>query len=132
MEESSSPMPRRERLSSSAARSTAIRHFIQGRHMQRIRLEDLAEHLHISESRAGHAVREACGKSFVELLVEARLHTAAELLRYTNLSVLEISMRSGFNDLSHFHETFRARFKATPHRFRKREQERRFGANATI
>jgi len=73
-----------------------------------------------SESRAGHAVREACGASFIELLAETRLKTAAGLLRYSNLPVVDVAERSGFGDLSHFHQAFRKRYRMTPHKYRRK------------
>lgn len=103
-------------------RRAAIQRFIAYRHAQPVRLADLAEHLHISESRAGHAVREACGKSFIELLAEARLRTAAGLLSHTGLPVLEVALRSGFGDLSNFHHAFHKRFRSTPLRYRRKNQ----------
>ncbi|HYF50184.1 MAG TPA: helix-turn-helix domain-containing protein [Planctomycetota bacterium] len=123
LQESAARSPNVERLTPAAARATAIQRFIQTRHMHGIRLRDLAEFLHISESRTAHAVREACGKSFVELLSAARMKTATELLRYTDLPVSEVAARSGFGDLSHFHATFRREKKISPHQFRKRERK---------
>ena len=84
-----------------------------------MRLQDLAEVLHLSESRAGHAVKEACGETFLKLLTEARLRTAANLLHHTNLSILDVALRSGFGEISHFHRSFRERFKTSPLKYRK-------------
>jgi AraC-like DNA-binding protein len=111
------------RLSGQTTRSALIRRFMHQRHTQPVRLADLAEMLHVSESRAGHVTRQACGKSFIELLTEARLATAAGLLRHTNLSVQEIAARSGFGDLSHFHHAFRKHHHTTPHKFRRAADE---------
>jgi len=102
-----------------ATRAALIRRFMQASHTAPVRLADLAERLGLSESRAAHAVREVCGQTFVELLTEARLRTAANLLRHTNLGVLEVALRSGFGDISNFHRCFRRRFKLTPLRYRK-------------
>ena len=107
---------------SAGVRATAIQRFIQVRHMRPLRLADLAAFLHLSESRTAHAVRETCGKSFIELLTAARVKTASELLRYTDLPVSEVAARSGFGDLSHFHATFRKEQKCSPHQFRKHER----------
>jgi len=101
-----------------ASRGAVIRRFVHGRHWLPLKLADLAGHLNISESRAGHAVREACGQPFIQLLTEARLQTAASLLQYTNLSVLEVAARSGFGDLSNFHAAFRKKFGTTPYKYR--------------
>jgi AraC-like DNA-binding protein len=101
-----------------ASRSLVIRKFIQSRHTRRVTLADLAKALHLSESRAAHAVKEACGKTFVSLLNEERVRTAADLLRASELPVVEIAYRSGFGDLSHFHRTFKQQMRMTPRRYR--------------
>ena len=103
-----------------ATRRTAIQRFILNRHTEPVRLLDLARALDLSEGRTAHAVRESCGKTFVELLTETRLRTACGLLRHTRLSILETAVRSGFGDLSHFHRCFRTAFTCTPLQFRKR------------
>ena len=108
-----------------STRRALIRNFIHLRHTQPVRLEDLAEVLHLSESRAGHAVKEACGRTFLKLLVEARLRTAAGLLQHTNISILDTALRSGFGEISHFHRSFRDRFKMTPLQFRKQSEAAR-------
>ena len=114
--------PQRRRSALPVNRRAAIEMFIQRRHPYPVRLADLAKHLHLSESRAGHAVQEACGVSFVGKLSAARLDTAAQLLRHTNLAVLEVATRSGFGDLSNFHLSFRRCFGLPPHQYRKRAQ----------
>jgi transcriptional regulator GlxA family with amidase domain len=48
-----------------------------------------------------------------------RLRTAASLLRETSMSILDVCLASGFQDLSHFHRFFRKRFGATPLRYRR-------------
>lgn len=100
-------------------RQLIIRRFVQQHHVQRVTLGELAEALHLSIDRAGHTVRECCGKTFGELLTEARIQTASNLLRHLDLSVAEVAARSGFEDLGHFHRTFRRTMQATPARYRK-------------
>ncbi len=104
-------------------RRTAIRHFIQQRHTAPIRLENLAKLLHLSPSRAAHVVRDICGATFHELLTEARLRTAARLLRDTNQSIIEVALQSGFGDASHFHRSFRKALKTSPRKYRQNARE---------
>ena len=99
-------------------RQHIIRYYIQSHHTKPITLANLAERLHLSESRAGHAVKQACGQSFVDMLTHARLRTAAGLLRHTDLPVSEVALASGFRNSSHFHFTFRKEFGTTPLRYR--------------
>lgn len=79
----------------------------------------LADHLGLSASRTGHAVSEACGASFIELLIEVRLRTASGFLRHTSLPVAQVAARCGFGNRSHFQHLFRRRFGTTPARFRR-------------
>lgn len=99
-----------------------IHHYIQAHHSKPIALIDLATAMHLSEDRAGHAVKQACGKSFIDLLIRARLRTAAGLLRHTDMSVAQVAMASGFRNLSHFHSVFRKRMNSTPHRYRSQTE----------
>lgn len=97
-----------------AHRAACIARFIAQRHAQDVRLADLARELHLSEDRAGREVRRLNGRGFAELLAEARLVTAASLLRTTDLPVLQVGQQAGFGDPSHFHLCFRRRFGCSP------------------
>jgi AraC-like DNA-binding protein len=101
-----------------AARRTAVARFIHGRHTEQVSLGDLARLLGLSESRTSHVVRALYGRSFQDLLTEARLQTASGLLRHSRLPVLEVGLRSGFDDPSHFHRAFRRKTGTTPGRYR--------------
>jgi AraC-like DNA-binding protein len=102
-----------------ARRQALIRHFIQERHTRPLRITDLARHLGLSQSRASHAVVECCGRRFLDLVVETRIRTAANLLRHTALAVDHVAIRSGFGDLAHFHRVFRRAIGTTPARYRR-------------
>ena len=97
-----------------AHRAARISRFIAQHHARDIRLADLAVELNLTADRTGREVRRLLGRGFPALIAEARLHAAATLLRTTALPVLDIGLRSGFNDASHFHASFRRRFGVTP------------------
>jgi len=100
-------------------RSTLIRRYLESHHAGPVRLGELALQLGVSEDRATHLIRECCGQTFREMLVEARLKTAKELLRFSSLPVLEVAMCSGFNEISHFNRLFRRSMGLTPGAYRK-------------
>ena len=103
-------------------RSEAIRqHLIQRHADPAYDLDQLAHHLNLSASRTGHAVREACGESFITLLTEIRLRTAAGLLRHTSLPVTQVMQQSGFGNRAHFHQVFKQRFASSPGKYRSSE-----------
>jgi len=105
-----------------ADRRRWIEAYIQGHHTRDIDIADVARRLGVSPGRAAHIVSEVCGRSFGSLLADARVRTAASLLTYTHLSVLEIAMRSGFGDVSNFHRRFKERLNLSPLQYRKRAE----------
>ncbi|MDR1281159.1 MAG: helix-turn-helix domain-containing protein [Opitutaceae bacterium] len=102
------------RMADMADRRGLILGFIHRHHAGEASLVELARTLYLGESRTSHLVKALFGRSYMELLNEQRLRTAASLLRDSSLSVLEVSLASGFKDLSNFHRRFRRRFGTTP------------------
>lgn len=79
----------------------------------------LAEIMGYHEAYLSRRIRLVTGSSFRELLQEKRLACAANLLSTTNLTVENIIHAVGYENQSYFHRMFRARYGATPHRYRK-------------
>ena len=99
-------------------RRTLIRRYLEKHHTESLRLSELALQLDVTEDRATHLIRECCGQSFREMLVEARLKTAKELLRFSSLPILEVALCSGFNEISHFNRLFRRSTGLAPRAYR--------------
>ena len=53
-------------------------------------------------------------KTFIETVTDYRIDYAAQQLINTSHSISQIGFDSGFNDLSHFHKTFKARMQLSP------------------
>ena len=103
-----------------AGRRRLIQNFLHASYTESATsLADLAKALHLGESRTSHLVKELFDCSYVELLNELRLRTAAALLRESALSVTEVCLSSGFQDLSHFHRCFQKRFATSPLKYRR-------------
>lgn len=100
------------------ARRDLIRGLVAHRHTSDLHVRDLAATLNLSESRTAHLVQEEMGASFGELVTEARIRTAAGLLRHSYMTVVEVAQRSGFPDVSHFHRVFKRRMNVTPQQYR--------------
>jgi len=84
----------------------------------------VADHLGISV-RTLHLRFRQIGQSFGRWLLEERLKACRVALRDENqrgLNISEIAYRWGFNDLSHFNKSFRARFDETPAEWRNRAE----------
>lgn len=97
-------------------RAAAIRAFIEAEPARG--RAALARHLGVSPSRASHLVREACGGSLQELVIDARLAAAKRLLSGSELSVAAIGARVGWGDAPHFARIFSARVGMPPSRWR--------------
>lgn len=99
-------------------REVAILRFIEEHYTAPVTLAMLARRLCLSESRTSHVVRQSCKASFRDLVIDRRLRAAMELLRDSGMSVLQVTMACGFEDVAHFHRTFRRRVGLTPARYR--------------
>ncbi len=111
-----SPLPRKNDL---ITRRNLILNFIYEKHTEQISLADLAEYLHLSQSRTSHVVKEACGQTFSTLLMETRIRSATSLLRHSQLPVSDIAYRCGILDPSRFFKLFKQETGLTPIAYRQ-------------
>ena len=63
--------------------------------------------------------KQMTGSSFTAYLNERRLAAAAEALKQTEDTILEIAERVGFENLSNFNRQFKAHYGETPREFRR-------------
>jgi AraC-like DNA-binding protein len=85
----------------------------------------VADRLGIS-IRTLHLRFKQIGQSFTEWVRDERLKACSIALRDRNqrgLNISEIAYRCGFNDLSHFNKSFRARFNQTPTQWQNEAQK---------
>jgi len=62
-------------------------------------------------------------KTFMETVIEYRINFAVRQLLSTDKAVADISMESGFGDISHFYKLFKKRMKTSPLNYRKKFQK---------
>lgn len=80
--------------------------------------EQVARQTGISPRALAELLKERTGRSFSELLREARIERACELLVKTELTVAAIALDSGFCDQSYFTHVFQDLKKTTPKQYR--------------
>jgi len=85
----------------------------------RIRIEDLAELLSLSESHFSRAFRCAFGTSAHEYLTRRRIEVAQSLMLTTREPLCAIALRCGLSDQSHFTRVFRRIVGETPYAWRR-------------
>jgi AraC-like DNA-binding protein/quercetin dioxygenase-like cupin family protein len=62
-------------------------------------------------------------KTFIEVVVEYRLHYATTQLIHTNKSIAQICFDCGFNDVAHFIRMFKSRMEVSPLQYKKKFSE---------
>lgn len=85
-----------------------------------ITLSKLAETFHFNESYLSQYLKKSTGKTFTQLLQDARVSLAAKLLINTNLSVVDIADRVGYQNMSYFYKLFAQVNQCSPAEYRSR------------
>ncbi len=83
------------------------------------RTSDFLADVGYSYSYIAKEFKKHMGCSFVQHLTMVKLQYAKELLQHTKMPILEISMKLGFNSLSHFNHIFKEAFGCSPSTIRK-------------
>jgi LacI family transcriptional regulator len=93
---------------------------IRDRAVHRVRVDDIASVLGTSRSVLQRRFRSALGRTINEELVSQRLRIAERYLLETNLSLIEIAERSGFQHQEYMGSVFRDKLGITPAAYRKK------------
>jgi AraC-like DNA-binding protein len=101
------------------SRKAEVRRFLRRNAAKPVRLEDVAELLHLSPPRASHVVRELFGKSFRDLVRDERMNRAKCLLETTDVPVGEVARLVGVDDPYHFNRLFKACVGMPPGKYRR-------------
>lgn len=95
----------------------ALRHLLE-HYPERISLADMAERCAMDSFEFSRAFKREQGCTFREFLQRARIEAAADRLRSSRQSVIDIAGAVGFNDPSHFTRQFRQYMGVTPSAYR--------------
>ncbi len=86
---------------------------------QKLTLEELASEFHYSRANINNIFKKYTGTTIRQYTKKLRLQKAERLLQDNRLSVEEISMEVGYNDISYFIEQFKTCYGMTPLQYRK-------------
>ncbi len=92
--------------------------YIQNNYMQTLDIEALAKFSQMSTRNFSRRFKQATGETPVNYLQRIRLEQARELLQLSNLSIIDIAYRTGFNNASYFNSIFKKKFSLTPKEYR--------------
>lgn len=98
--------------------------YLAARPAEPFRLNVLAKHCGLSESRLSHLFREQTGETPQVYSEELRLRLAQQLLVHSGLRVNEVAAETGFADPFYFAKRFRRFSKYSPSVYREREARR--------
>ena len=93
--------------------------YIMEKCTDKISLKKIAESLHTSPSYLSMLFKQEMGLTITDYLNQARIERSCELLSKSTLSLLEISLQSGFEDQSYFSKVFKRINGITPKEYRK-------------
>lgn len=89
------------------------------KHCESMNVKKLAKAFGYSENYCTQYIRSHTGQTISEILSEARISRADQLLASTDLSVSAIAEQVGYKSYSHFNELFRSYHGMTPGDYRK-------------
>ncbi|MBQ8388006.1 MAG: helix-turn-helix transcriptional regulator [Clostridia bacterium] len=93
--------------------------YVAAHYTENVRLEDLAEELYLCTKQVSRIIRREYGCSLSELVNRRRLAVACMLLKYTSMSIGEISSTVGYGHENYFFTMFRREYGITPKRYRE-------------
>lgn len=96
--------------------------YIDENYINKITLKTVADDLFTNPSYFSTLFKKEMGISFTDYLNDIRIKRAQDLLLSTNLSLTDISSRSGFDCQSYFTKVFKKKNGITPSEYRKSNQ----------
>lgn len=101
-----------------------IADYINDHYMEPLTLARLSETFYLSPYYISRVFKEMTGFSFVKYLTYARIAEAKRLLRETDMKVLNIADRVGFENLAHFNRVFKQTVHLSPSQYRRMSEQR--------
>lgn len=92
--------------------------YIRQNYRENIKLEQLSEKLHISNSHFCRLFKQISGKSLSDYINELRIEEAMVLLTESDLNITEIALSTGFSDSNYFSRVFKKYKKVSPSEIR--------------
>ena len=95
-----------------------VKEYINEHYAEQLRLSDMAEIVGMSPVAFSRFFRQRTGRTLSDYIVDIRLGFAARMLVDSSKNISEICYECGFNNLSNFNRTFKAKRHYTPRDFR--------------
>ncbi|TAE74934.1 MAG: AraC family transcriptional regulator [Bacteroidetes bacterium] len=101
------------------ARMTKIANFTLKNFRKKISLDEVADVANLTKSAFCRYFKKEKGKNYIDYVNELRIMYASDLLKNTEMSIIQIGLEAGFENNSHFFGVFKKVVKKTPLQYRK-------------
>lgn len=108
------------RFTTGNKRISAIHEYLMKNYREEVDLKRLAELVNMAEGSLCRFFKMNMGMTIFEYLNKLKTEFACKLLMDHDLSILEVCLDSGFNNLSHFNKQFKKTTGVPPSEYRKR------------
>ena len=102
------------------ARMIEVMNYVQANYID-ITLDDLAEKFFLSKPYLSKYIKEKSGMTFGDLVKKIRMKKAKALLKSSNMTVENIAMSVGYQNVEHFNRLFKKAYDMTPMQFRNQK-----------
>jgi AraC-like DNA-binding protein len=109
----------KKRFKTGDKRIATIHEYLMKNYREEVNLKKIAELVNMAEGSLCRFFRENMGMTLFEYLNRLKTDFACKLLMDPALSILEVCLDSGFNNLSHFNKQFRSTTGMSPREYRK-------------
>ena len=110
----------RKRFTTSNKRIAILHDYLMNHYRESVDLKILAELVNMAEGSLCRFFKMNVGSSIFEYLNRIKVDFACQLLMNPEMSILEVCLDSGFNNLSHFNKQFRKNMGISPSEYRRR------------
>ncbi|MBL7965354.1 MAG: helix-turn-helix domain-containing protein [Prolixibacteraceae bacterium] len=93
--------------------------FIETNYQEKIKIEEVAAMLNVTENTLSRLMKKRTGKTFVEFVNDYRIGFATRSLTETNQTIAEIAFKCGFYNISNFNRIFKKNKGCTPGEYRE-------------
>lgn len=99
----------------------AAAEYIRSHFKEKISVHNIGDKVHLSDSYLSHIFSETFGRTITEYLTSVRIDYAKTLLAKPGLSISDVALDSGFEDVSYFSRVFKKSEGITPRDYKKRK-----------
>ena len=110
-------------LNMDEVRTKSIIKYVEAHYTEKVTLEDMANHLHVSKSECCRCIKRTLNITPIEYLMKYRIFMAANMIQSNNSiasSSSDLAFSVGFNNASYFNKVFRQYLNCTPKEYKKK------------